>query len=351
MGEIVISVDLIVGCRPNFVKAAALVEAAKKYPEIKIRLVHTGQHGHEMSEPFFEQLGLPDPIHFAVRYSSARTFGGMISDLSALWAAYPPDFAMVVGDTDSTAAGAIAAAKIGIPILHVEAGLRSGDAVQEDLNRRLVDHLAQRHYTTTEEARQTLIKEGRSPESTIFVGNVMIDTLLRFKDQGVEAFRKLNLFLNPDQEYAVLTVHRAETVGDKETMDRILDAARATKTNIIFPMHPRTRKEYGEPFGIIVAEPYPYLEFIGLIAGAKFVMTDSGGVQEETTVLGVPCLTLRNTTERPETVLEGSNYIVGTSVKKILSIVDALDCHEGSRIPKFWDGHAADRIMEDLVKL
>ena len=347
-------IDLVVGARPNFVKAAALVEAAKVFPEIQLNLVHTGQHKGIMSDPYWKELGLPEPSEVLESESGAETggqrFADMISGLVSRWAwKGKPDFIMVVGDTDSTAAGAIAAAKSGIPVIHVEAGLRCGDmGMQEEINRILVDSVASILYTTSEWARDNLIREGHDPSQCRFVGNVMVDTLFRH-------IRAAKTQYSHKGQYAVLTLHRAENVDNKQKLASIIAAVDevGSQIPIVFPIHPRTKRNWtASAWNIDFVLPMGYLEFISLLAGAKFVMTDSGGVQEETTALGVPCLTLRESTERPETVGWGSNWLIGTDPVSIIAAAAQSSTLKGfdySR-PPLWDGHAAERIMKDLVE-
>ncbi len=320
-------IDLVVGARPNFVKAAAIVEAAKKYPDAKIRLIHTSQHGGKMSDPFFEQLGLPAPILLTGVRDGVQRFGDMIALLNNYWSLFRPDYVMVVGDTDSTAAGAIAAKKSGLPLIHVEAGLRCGDdKMQEEINRKLVDSISDILYTTTQDAHDQLVYDENHKANTVtFVGNVMIDTLFRFKDKALNRFPDV---YQPD--YALLTLHRAENVDDLEKLQSILDAVGQIKKKVFMTLHPRLNKmSYIRPPNVVGIPPQNYLDFIYFTANAKFVMTDSGAIQEETTALGVPCLTLRASTAQ--------------MAKEILSWKDT-----GKR-PDLWDGHAADRLMADLV--
>lgn len=337
-------IDLVVGARPNFVKAAAIVEAAKKYPDVKISLIHTGQHNGKMSDPFFEQLGLPQ--HLVIDcITGPRRFGHMIEMLSGYWSALKPDYVMVVGDTDSTAAGAIAAKKSGLPLIHVEAGLRCGDDnMQEEINRKLVDSISDISYTTSRESYNQLVcLENHNPSSVLFIGNVMIDTLFRFKEKALSqsAFK----------DFALLTLHRAENVDDEEKVQDILNAIGKINKTVLMTLHPRLNKSsYVRPSNVVGIPPQSYLSFIGLMASAKFVMTDSGGVQEETTALGVPCLTLRTNTERPETVLYGTNHVIGTHPQAIMEMAHAILSWKDNGIrPDLWDGHAADRLMADLV--
>jgi len=348
----VLTCDLVIGARPNFVKAAALVEAAKLFPEkIKLRLVHTGQHKEGMSDPYFSDLQLPPPVHLHDDLNLGSGFGQMIGRLDYFWYQQErdtyPDYVMVVGDTDSTAAAAIAAVKRRIPVIHVEAGLRCGDMnMQEEINRILVDSVSDIFYTTSEGARENLIREGHDPSMCRFVGNVMVDTLFRHLSEAKIRYRR------PGQ-YAVLTLHRAENVDDKQKLASIMSAVDEVGSHIpvIFPIHPRTKSKWASSaWNVDFVPPMGYLEFISLLASAKFVMTDSGGVQEETTALGVPCLTLRESTERPETVEMGSNWVVGTDPASIILAAAQLI---GLKFKGFgglplWDGQAAVRIMKDL---
>lgn len=351
-------IDLVVGCRPNFVKAAAILHAAEKYPNVKINMLHTGQHWGEMSEPFFEELRLPAPKHIlgscasSVAVSVLDRFATTIAALGNWFRADKADYAMVVGDTASTLAGALAAKKIGIPLIHVEAGLRCGDAqMQEEINRILVDSVSDVCYTTSEAARDNLIAEG-SHANIQFVGNVMVDTLYRFLPEARAQYAHFS-----GGHYAVLTLHRAESVDRDHVIFPMLDAIREVANDIpvVWPVHPRLKSRLGlwKDNGMFsFVEPMGYLQFISLLSNAKFVMTDSGGVQEETTALGVPCLTLRNNTERPETVGMGTNTIVGRWPKQIISCAQKLRCAETAltrTVLPFWDGHAADRIMSDLA--
>lgn len=355
-------IDLVVGARPNFVKAAALFEAAKKHPKIQMRLLHTGQHKGIMSDLYFKELQLPASIQpgvlFAPPENPEARFGHMIQELSRFWkrCADFPDFVMVVGDTDSTAAAAIAAAKSRIPVIHVEAGLRCGDmGMQEEINRILVDSISEIHYTTTEDARNILIAEGHRPWGVKFVGDVMVDTLLRFLPDALARRRKFGL---DEEPFGILTLHRAENVDDLRKRHSILAAVDvvAKEIKILFPAHPRTSKPTTFLMtNMKVAPPMGYIDFIGCLASARFVMTDSGGVQEESTALGVPCLTLRENTERPET-LKYTNTLIGTDYNEIIQhgrrLAETGRQQKGAvRVPPMWDGHAADRIMEDLSRM
>ena len=357
-----IVIDLIIGCRPNFVKAAAILYAAKNYPDVKINLVHTGQHTKLMSDPFFQDLELPTPEHNFPDWrwdghpEPVERLGCMISWLQNVFIADKPNFVVVVGDTDSTLAGAIVASKLLIPVIHVEAGLRCGNMnMQEEINRILVDSVSTICYTTTDHHRDTLIAEGHDPDSVKFVGNVMVDTLYRFLPQAQERYPRPSYLRDP---YAVLTLHRAENVDNDKVIFPMLDAVReiAEEIDVIFPIHPRLKSRIGAWHNngrLIFGEPLSYLKFIAVLSGTKFVMTDSGGLQEEATALGIPCLTLRNETERPETIWQGTNSLVGTDPSVILArgqgLVDRTEVFEYQK-PPLWDGHAADRILEDIVR-
>lgn len=347
-----IKIDLVVGARPNFVKAAAILEAAKNFP-VEIQLIHTGQHDmcSIMSEPHFRDLNLPQPdcYHILKMFAGATTIermSMMINFLGLTFISDRPEVVMVVGDTDSTLAGAITAAKMRIPVVHVEAGLRCGDLrMQEEINRILVDSIATRHYTTSCYADANLKREGKRG---IFVGNVMIDSLRR------HIIRATALDLGPETDYAVLTLHRAENVDDADRTESILDAVEeiATQIPVIWPTHPRYSPDQTEH--ITMVPPKGYLDFLALLSKAKLVLTDSGGVQEEASALGVPCLTLRDSTERPETVFHGTNHVVGAESADIIQYAKRM---LGSTIdynrfkPEGYDGHAAERLLGDLCRV
>jgi UDP-N-acetylglucosamine 2-epimerase (non-hydrolysing) len=353
-------IDLVVGCRPNFVKAAAIIDAAKSYPNIKVRLIHTGQHHDAMSDPFFKEFNLPNPdwqMLTGYRQSAAVRTGDLVSGISSYWSGNPkPDYAMVVGDTDSSLAGAIAAKKSGLKLVHVEAGLRSGvDTMQEEINRKAIDSIADIFYATTDGARENLLREGHERWKIAVVGNVMVDTLMRHLHKARHEFgRPMNC------DYAMLTLHRAENV-DSEKMDEIIDAVGEVAKNIpvIFPKHPRGHvRLYAN--GLMMVPPMSYHQFISTLSRAQFIMTDSGGVQEESTALGIPCVTIRPNTERPETVFQGTNMIAGTKSADIISTARQANyarfdttridiwISTGTRKPPLWDGKAAYRLFDDL---
>jgi UDP-N-acetylglucosamine 2-epimerase (non-hydrolysing) len=346
-----VKIDLIVGCRPNFVKAAALLHAAKDFPQIEFKVIHTGQHTNEMSDPYFKDLRLPKPetfLQIPVMEGPPERLGAAIVGLSLQFRDDKPDYVMVVGDTDSTLAGAIAAAKRGIPILHVEAGLRCGDfTMQEELNRRIVDSVSTAHYATSQFAVENLKLESREHHVRL-VGNVMVDTLLRFLPEARQKFARKG-------PYAILTLHRAENADNPERLKSIVRAVEEVSKHIqvLRPVHPRLGTFwFNAASDICDIPPMGYLEFIAALESAQFVMTDSGGVQEETTALHVPCLTLRDSTERPETVEFGTNRVIGTDSAAIIKEGVELAEHPQrwrrcSQIP-LWDGLSAKRIMEDI---
>jgi UDP-N-acetylglucosamine 2-epimerase (non-hydrolysing) len=351
----------VVGARPNFIKIAPIVAEMARHPScFEQVLVHTGQHyDKKMSRVFFDDLDLPRPdINLDVGSGShAQQTAKVMLAFEPVLVKHEPDLVLVVGDVNSTLAAALVAAKLHVSVGHVEAGLRSFDrSMPEEINRVLVDQIAELLFTTERSANENLLREG-VPEAKIhFVGNVMIDTLLRHRQRAL-AFDVVRTYGLERQEYCLLTLHRPSNVDTKAVLSDILDAVGEIQTHlpIVFPVHPRTAnriREYGlaERVGkmtqLQMIEPVGYLEFLALMVSAKLVMTDSGGVQEETTVLNVPCLTLRQNTERPVTVAEGTNVLVGNDPIRIVS--EALAVLEGKgrpgRVPEFWDGRAAQRI-------
>lgn len=345
-------VDIVVGGRPNLVKAAAILEAAKKFPELEFKLVSTGQH-RTWDDIYWRdlQLALPEPsrrlalgTHLSTLSRQARYF----EFLERVYKQDQPDAVMVLGDMDSTLAGALVAAKMGIPVVHVEAGLRCGQMkMQEEVNRILVDSIATRHYATTEGALNNLRREGHVMSSRM-VGNVMVDSLYRFLPEAQKRYRRSG-------PYAVFTLHRAENVDDPMKLAMLVSTVDEIGIDIpvIWPVHPRT-KAAEITSCINKTEPMGYLQFIALLDGAKFVMTDSGGVQEETTALGVPCMTLRENTERPETCHLGTNVIVGDDCRIISKTARRFMAAQPpffrESIPG-WDGCASVRLLEDLCRM
>ncbi len=346
----------IVGARPNFMKMAPLMAEYRKHPrQFDPVLVHTGQHyDANMSKLFFEQLHLPEPdVYLGIGSGThAEQTAKVMIEMEKLLATTPCDLVVVVGDVNSTMAAAIVAAKLCIPVAHVEAGLRSGDrTMPEEINRLITDALSDYCFTTSADANENLRREGVSRKKIFFVGNVMIDTLLRLKDEAMKSP------IRPPGQYGFVTLHRPSNVDTKETLREILAALEVVNKDLplVFPVHPRTAariKGFGLRSSLKPIEPVGYLDALCLLAGATMVLTDSGGVQEETTALGVPCLTIRKNTERPVTVTEGTNTLVGTSRARIVSEAKNILAGRGKRgrVPKFWDGRAAERIVQCLLE-
>jgi UDP-N-acetylglucosamine 2-epimerase (non-hydrolysing) len=356
--------DLLVvaGARPNFMKAASVLEAAGR-AGLTSALVHTGQHyDAELSDVFFAELGLPEPdAHLGVGSGThAEQTAKIMTAFEPELRRFDPAVVVVVGDVNSTLACSLVAAKEHYPIAHVEAGLRCHDFhMAEEINRRLCDHLSAYLFTTSRDARENLLREGIPDERIEFVGNTMIDTLLRSADAA--RARGAAGSLGVSGPYALLTLHRPENVDDEGILTGLLRAAEEVSREIplVFPLHPRTNERI-DRFGlrddidwsrIVVCPSLGYLDFLGLLAEATFVLTDSGGVQEEATVLGIPCVTLRESTERPITVEAGTNVVVGTRREDVLAAAKAALRREGrpGQIPELWDGQAGERIAARLA--
>lgn len=356
----------IVGARPNLPKIAPLMREMQRHPEIDPILVHTGQHyDAALSDIFFRQMGIPAP-HVNLEVGSgthAVQTAEVLKRIEPVLLEHRPDLVLVVGDVNSTIAVSLAAVKLGIPVAHVEAGLRSFDrAMPEEINRILTDALADFLFVTEEDAIQHLLKEGRPRESIYLVGNVMIDSLRHFLPVAQKSPIGDDLGLKNGagwQRFAVLTLHRPSNVDSTEKLAELLGAidAIAAEVPVIFPVHPRTQQRLAQA-GIKthpqlrLTPPVGYLDFLCLLSKATLVLTDSGGIQEETTALGVPCLTLRENTERPITISEGTNQLIGTDPAKIRAAAQDILAGKGKpgRIPPFWDGHAAERIVDVLLK-
>jgi UDP-N-acetylglucosamine 2-epimerase (non-hydrolysing) len=349
----------VVGARPNFMKIAPIHRAIARRGRLAQRVVHTGQHYDEqMSEVFFRDLGLPAPdVHLAIGSGThgEQTARALVA-LEKLLAESPPALLSVVGDVNSTLAATLAASKIGVRVAHVEAGLRSFDrTMPEELNRLVVDRLADHLLTPSADADENLLREGVPPERIHRVGNVMIDTLLESLPRARERQIPAKLGLTAGG-YAVCTMHRPANVDDPQVLGRILEALVqvSTRVPVVFPVHPRTRARLGElgsavhAEGIRLVEPLGYLDFLSLTSDAALILTDSGGLQEETTALGIPCLTMRENTERPITVTEGTNTLVGSDAARIVIEANrALDGRgKSGRTPALWDGKTADRIAD-----
>ena len=379
----------VVGARPNFMKVAPIVAAMRQRPaRFQPLVVHTGQHyDAAMSDSFFRDLELPEPdTHLGVGSAShAAQTAAVMERFEPVVLQQKPDWVLVVGDVNSTLACALVCVKLGIKVAHVEAGLRSRDrTMPEEINRILTDQIADLLLTPSEDAGANLRAEGIPEERIRFVGNVMIDSLLQNLKRARQSRARAELGV-ADADYAVLTLHRPSNVDQRETFAGILLALEsiAQKLPVIFPVHPRTRKTIAE-LGLSdrvaairdlrLIEPLGYLDFLSLYSGARLVLTDSGGIQEETTALGIPCLTLRENTERPITVELGTNVIVGTDPTRIITAANAAlnglvnaagtdsdrpasttgisnaSTRKTVRQPPLWDGHTSERILDALEK-
>jgi len=358
------NVLLIAGARPNFMKISPIYRASLNHDSVRCSIVHTGQHyDHEMSRTFFEELDIPEPA-----YSLNVGSGSHAEQTAKIMIAFEevcrqeaPDLVMVVGDVNSTLACSIVAKKCGIPVAHVEAGLRSFDlAMPEEINRMVTDAISDYFFVTEESAVDNLLREGKSPASIHSVGHVMVDNLLyqveRLAEQDLTALKNFTLKQSADP-YLFLTLHRPSNVDSRDTFRSIAAAINelATQRKIMFPVHPRTRKMM-ESFGIDLSEkvillpPLGYRDALYLWKDAEVVLTDSGGLQEETTALGVPCVTIRENTERPITVDLGTNVLAGTSTEAILAAYpESLAKRQRATVPPLWDGKASERIWRVLV--
>jgi UDP-N-acetylglucosamine 2-epimerase (non-hydrolysing) len=341
----------IVGARPNFMKIAPIVEQMKKEPSLTGVLVHTGQHYSEgMSDVFFRDLGIPVPdVHLGVGSGShAEQTARIMIEFEKVCLQEKPDLVLVVGDVNSTMACSIVAAKLHVPVAHVEAGLRSFDRkMPEEINRLVTDALASILFTTSRDADENLKHEGVDASKIFFVGNVMIDTLLKHRQKAAA------LQMDKPKQYALVTLHRPSNVDAPSVLGPILEALNeiSKSISVLFPIHPRTAKNiqsFGFSMnGIRTMDPLGYLEFLNLESTATVVLTDSGGLQEETTILGVPCLTLRHNTERPVTITHGTNIMVGPDKTRILDAFRRIMSGDWkpSGPPELWDGNAAERIV------
>jgi len=349
---------VVAGARPNFMKIKPILAALAADGALPT-LVHTGQHYDEaMSGVFFAELGIPRPDHHlgAGSGSHAVQTAAVMTAFEPLLDELAPDLVVVVGDVNSTLACALVAAKAGVPAAHVEAGLRSGDrSMPEEINRIVTDRLCEHLFAPSAEAVDNLLREGAAQGAVHLVGNVMVDTLLTSLDAALARPTLAGLGLRPG-EYGLVTLHRPANVDDPAVLDGLLAAlgAVARECPLLFPVHPRTAARLGGrlPAGVRQLPPTGYLDFVALQAGARLVLTDSGGVQEETTVLGVPCLTLRDNTERPITVTDGTNRVVGRSPDTIVAAArEVLHAPPPPRCPALWDGQAGRRVADALGHL
>jgi UDP-N-acetylglucosamine 2-epimerase (non-hydrolysing) len=359
-------IDLIAGARPNFMKIAPIIDAFKKAQnngsQLRYRLIHTGQHyDRSMSGSFFEQLGIPDPdINLEVGSGTqAEQTAGIMLGYERVLLKQKSNVCIVVGDVTSTMACAITAQKLHVSVAHVEGGIRSGDwTMPEEINRMATDAVTNWFFTTSEIANENLRNSGVTANRIFFVGNTMIDTLLknfpRFKKPAIWEQARLR-----DKDYFVVTLHRPNNVDEEENLKHLLEAIiqGARDLPIVFPVHPRTAKNLEKmgisKNGLYTTQPLSYLEFNYLVQKSLAVITDSGGITEETTVMGVPCITLRDTTERSETVTIGTNELVGTNPGNLKPYLDRLFAGKWKKgfIPPLWDGKAAERIVEHLGRL
>lgn len=351
----------VLGTRPNFIKMAPVVEGiAEVLPGARQVIVHTGQHYDKMmSEVFFEELGMPQPDYTLEVGSGSHAIqtARVMERLEPVLESEAPDLVLVPGDVNSTVAAALTASKMGIPVGHVESGLRSGDrTMPEELNRILTDHLAEVLFTHSEDADRNLADEGIDRNWVHLVGNTMIDTLVRLEDRFRAIGKAGSLGLEPGN-FLLVTLHRPALV-DGPLLGEAIEALDSVARDlpVVFPVHPRTRamiaESGAEPEGVLLTEPIGYLDFLSLEADAAAVLTDSGGIQEETTYLGIPCFTLRDNTERPVTVEQGTNTLLGLDPGKILQIPGLLSSSgsEGSDPPPLWDGRAGLRAAEVLAE-
>jgi len=357
----------VVGARPNLIKIASIIKEMNRCDEFNYILLHTGQHyDYDMSQVFFKDLSLPEPdIYLNVGSGNHATQTAKVMvEFEKFALDWQPDLVLVVGDVNSTLACAITSSKLNIPIAHVEAGLRSFDrTMPEEINRIVTDALSTFLFTTSRDANSNLRREGISEDKMFFVGNVMIDTLLAFREQALKSsiLEQFNLIAD---SYLLLTLHRPSNVDDKNVFEGILRAIKEIQHDIpvLFPIHPRTTQRV-QHFGLDnlvktmpglkITKPLGYLDFLHVMANARIVLTDSGGIQEETTILGVPCLTLRESTERPITVTCGTNRIIGTNPTRIvMETKHSLTSGQmtNGKIPELWDGKASQRITDIILK-
>jgi len=356
-----ISVTAIVGARPNFVKMAPILEEAGRRSTFQCRLVHTGQHySPEMSATFFDELGMPAPdVNLEIGSGSHTTqTAGVMLRLEAELSEWRPDVVLVAGDVNSTMAAALVAVKLGIPVAHVEAGLRSFDRrMPEETNRLVTDTLSTYLFASEPSGVINLLAEGVPNEKIFLVGNVMIDTLMKFRGKAAQTGVLERLGLKR-KNYAVATLHRPSNVDGIEHLASLMNMLMELSRHlpVVFPVHPRTRTRLQDAGlierGVLLTEPLGYLDFLHLIDEARLVLTDSGGIQEETTILQVPCLTMRENTERPITIEQGTNRLVGTNPEDILqAALETLNAPPQFLMPpEFWDGKASARILDVLER-
>lgn len=362
-----VKIICVCGARPNFMKIAPLMKAFNQSGKFQTLLVHTGQHYDDnMSRLFFDELGIPKPdVNLEVGSGShAFQTAEIMKRFEPIVLEHKPDYVLVVGDVNSTIACGLVAVKLGVKLIHVEAGLRSFDrTMPEEINRLLTDRISDLLFVTEQSGVDNLLKEGADPAKVHLVGNVMIDTLLANRDKAEKSDILKQLSLE-QKKYGVITLHRPSNVDGESRFGQIVAAfEQITKEiKLVFPIHPRTKnnvkktdlgKRLDSMKNLLLIEPLGYLDFLCLTSNAAVVMTDSGGIQEETTILGVPCMTLRENTERPVTITEGTNRLVQITSKDILrnyrQIMTSRDSYK-SKVPKFWDGKAAERIVNIIAE-
>jgi UDP-N-acetylglucosamine 2-epimerase (non-hydrolysing) len=356
---------LVAGARPNFMKIAPIVRELQKHrTTFDFRIVHTGQHyDREMSDVFFEELEIPNPDHYldVGSGSHAEQTAKIMVRFEKVCEEEKPDLVLVVGDVNSTLACSIVAKKLHVPVAHVEAGLRSGDLrMPEEINRLVTDSISDYFFVTEKSGLDHLRAEGKPESAIFFVGHVMIDNLFH-QIEKLDRMDRSGLLSEALKrqypEYGVMTLHRPSNVDNRENLENIVRALGviAAKLPLIFPIHPRTQANLDQfgltlPDGIVTTRPLPYMDFLNLFKDARIALTDSGGLQEETTALGIPCLTLRENTERPITAEEGTNIVVGADPARIVAEAEKILQGQGKagKRPDLWDGHAAERIVQIL---
>ncbi len=355
---------VVVGTRPNFIKITQFRRVAKTFPGLDLKIVHTGQHfDQKMADIFLEQFSIvPDHMLGVGEGTPLQQMAGIMTGLEKIIKEYSPDLMMVVGDVNSTFAAALAANKTGTRLAHVESGLRSFDrTMPEEFNRLLTDVVADFHFVTEASGKSNLLKEGVEEKRIFFVGNTMIDTMVNFREkiQNSRVLTELNL---KTDEFVLMTMHRPATVDNKEGLEQLYALIEKISTRIVFPIHPRTRKmiasfgledKFYRNTNLTLTEPLDYFAFQRLITDCKYIITDSGGIQEESTFLQKPCITLRPNTERPVTVTEGTNTLLSFDLQKILPVIESIQkgTYKKGSIPQYWDGKATERIFSHLDKI
>lgn len=355
---------MVVGARPNFMKAAPVYRELVKVMPGGVKLCHTGQHYDErMSKVFFEELEMPKPDFYlgAGSGSHAQQTAKIMMEFEKVILNEKPDMVMVAGDVNSTIACALTAVKLGVKVAHIEAGLRSFDMrMPEEINRILTDRISDFLFVTEKSGIDNLLNEGVSRDKIHFVGNCMIDSVVKYL-QKARALDMRSTFSLNGEKYILVTLHRPSNVDDAENLKEIMNFLNETakKRKVIFPVHPRTRKQIEsagieiDGNGLVMTEPFGYLEFLNLMDGAEAVLTDSGGIQEETTFLGVQCITLRENTERPVTVDIGTNHLVGESLTEAESVLNNIlsgKIKQG-KVPELWDGFSSKRIVHSMLNV